>query len=353
MRRHRTTEGLGLAFLDIMSCGLGAIILVFMLVKHHVDNSLLETELLKADLTRLQDEEKAVKDDIAQQEEREKQAEAIVAELSARIESVKRALKNAQSQLSGEVASKNTIEQAIKRIKIPKPPDAVEKQERGEEQYLIGLRVEGPRIAILLDSSASMTDEKLINVIRRKNASDKEKQAGPKWRRAKSIVHWILARLPSSSQVTLVTYSDRANRINKKAWVNGSDQQGLKNLIASLGAAVPGGGTNLQAGLSEIVGSGATDLYVITDGLPTKGDASYKSLNPFADCSVLWGRSSRISGTCRLKLFAHTLDISALRGMKVNVIMLPLEGDPHAAHAFWGWSASSRGLLISPAQGWP
>ncbi|MEO1925140.1 MAG: VWA domain-containing protein, partial [Gammaproteobacteria bacterium] len=39
MVQRKKTEGFNLAFLDIMSCGLGAIILVFMLVKHNVNDS--------------------------------------------------------------------------------------------------------------------------------------------------------------------------------------------------------------------------------------------------------------------------------------------------------------------------
>ena len=39
MVKRRASEGFNLAFLDIMACGLGAIVLVFMLVKKNIDNS--------------------------------------------------------------------------------------------------------------------------------------------------------------------------------------------------------------------------------------------------------------------------------------------------------------------------
>ena len=353
MKQRRSTEGLGLAFLDIMSCGLGAIVLVFMLVKHNVDNSILETELLKSDLSRLNQKEASLRDEISQQADRKVKSETLIAALSARIARAKSSLEEAQRKLSEDQKSKGALEEVIKKIKIPKLPDAAEIEGQGEEQYLIGLRVEGKRIAVLLDSSASMTDEQLIEVIRRKNLSDREKQAGPKWRRAKRIVNWVLARLPNSSQVSVITYADKAKRLSTAPWVSASDQSGLKDIQSRLDKHVPGGATNLQAGLSKISASGATDIYVITDGLPTAGDSTYKSLNPFADCSALWGSSSRISGTCRLKLFAHTVNVSGMRSVKVNVIMLPLEGDPTAAFAFWKWSSQTKGLLISPATEWP
>ncbi len=99
--------------------------------------------------------------------------------------------------------------------------------------------------------------------------------------------------------------------------------------------------------------SGATDLYLITDGLPTTGDSRYAGLNPFAACSSLLGRSNTISGECRVRLFRQTLKDTSLGGVKVNVILLPIEGDPDAVNEYWAWAATTGGLLISPAGNWP
>ena len=54
MRRHRRSEGFNLAFLDIMSCGLGAVVLVFMLVKHDAVTSTSETDLLAKEVQQLE-----------------------------------------------------------------------------------------------------------------------------------------------------------------------------------------------------------------------------------------------------------------------------------------------------------
>ena len=43
-----------------MSCGLGAIVLVFMLVKLNGESSILETDLLKKDIQRLEDKKKII-----------------------------------------------------------------------------------------------------------------------------------------------------------------------------------------------------------------------------------------------------------------------------------------------------
>ena len=109
---------------------------------------------------------------------------------------------------------------------------------------------------------------------------------------------------------------------------------------------VPEGSTNLQIGLQEIAALKPTDIYLITDGLPTNGSDGYKSLNPFARCSSLWGVASTISGDCRIKLFQHTVSSTPLQDVTVNVILLPIEGDPQASNEFWKWTSLTRMMTV-------
>ncbi len=355
MRPRRRAEGFNLAFLDIMSCGLGAIILVFMLVKHNVDNSALETELLQSDLERLLQLQEQLQSELSDSARQRADTETRIADVSAAIQTAQDALKSAVDQVSEERSEKSALEEAIKTIEIPDPqrPDIIESPEVGEETYLIGLRVEGSKIGILVDTSASMTDEVLIDVIRRKNGTAAAKQAGPKWQRTKAIVKWLVARVPEASLLTAVAFARKATALGAGGWVSGNDAAGLGRIVAGVDTIVPEGATNLQAGLEAMARAGATNIYLITDGLPTDGDSGYRSLNPFAECSALWGGSSKISGACRAKLFIHTVTNASLRGAVVNVILLPIEGDPEAGHLYWRWASATRGLLISPAENWP
>ena len=353
MRPRRKAEGFNLAFLDIMSCGLGAIVLVFMLVKHNVENSSLETDLLQADLLRLEQQQAALNADIADARQRQADTEAGIAGVSAAIEQARAALQAAADQASAERSQKSALEETIRTLEIPETPDIVQTPAGGEETYLIGLRVEGPRIGILVDASASMTDEILIDVIKRKNSSVAAKRAGPKWQRTKEIVRWLVARVPEDSAVTAIGFSRTATAIGDGGWISGQDAAGVGRIVAGLEEIVPEGATNLQAGLDAMARTGATNIYLITDGLPTDGDSGYRSLNPFADCSALWGGSSKISGACRSKLFRHTVVNASLNGAVVNVILLPIEGDPYAADHYWRWASATRGLMISPAATWP
>lgn len=336
-----------------MSCGLGAIILVFMLVKHNVEKPVVETELLQADVKRLEAEEKTLRAAIADAMVVEQEVETQIDDLSKLIDDKKQALAQTKSQQNAAQKAKASLEQGIKTFKVPNPPDPISRPRVGEEEYLIGLKVEGRHIGILVDTSASMTDEKLIDIIRRKNTDNQQKQNGPKWQRTIGIVEWLVTRTPKASQLTVVGFGEKATTLTGAGAIYGGDGPALNRTLSAVRSLVPSGATNLQAGLAEMLKSKPTDVYLITDGLPTAGEGSYKSLNPFADCSALWGGSSKISGACRIRLFVQTINAVKLPGAKVNVILLPLEGDPVAADAYWRWASDTKGLLISPAAGWP
>ena len=62
MAVKRKTESTALAFLDIISCGLGAVILIFLIIKHNVDIGSEQTDDLKAKLATLVEQNQALMD---------------------------------------------------------------------------------------------------------------------------------------------------------------------------------------------------------------------------------------------------------------------------------------------------
>ena len=54
----------------------------------------------------------------------------------------------------------------------------------GDRRYITGLKMRGKRILILVDRSASMLHEDLVNVILLRNSSEAAKRSAAKWRRA-------------------------------------------------------------------------------------------------------------------------------------------------------------------------
>ncbi|RKZ85817.1 MAG: VWA domain-containing protein [Gammaproteobacteria bacterium] len=336
-----------------MSCGLGAIILVFMLVKHNVNDSSVELDNLKNDIQNLESKKENSLQTL-------KSIEAQLTKDAIQAATAKRKLAEqqlilAQNNTDIEKATKEieTLKSDIKDIKIVKKADLIETEQINEESYLLGLKVEGQKIALLVDSSASMTNEKLIDIIKTKSSSNKDKQQAKKWTRTKKIVAWLLARLPQDSDVVVVAFNEKAKILGNQGWMNASNPTNIQAILSDLNGLIPEGATNLHHGLQTVNKFVPSNLYIITDGLPTKGESNYKSLNPFSSCSSLLGNSNIISGACRVKLFRQTINESAKSGVQVDVVLLPLEGDPDAINQYWNWTATTGGLVISPANNWP
>lgn len=336
-----------------MSCGLGAVVLVFMLVKHNVDTAVIETEPLTIELQRLRQKEEELQRTLDALRDTAKSEAHKIAELRAEVSQLENTLSRKESSLVRKKDRLAALKNDIKNMPVAKKEDVIQDDSGGEENYLMGLKVEGDRIAVFLDSSASMTDEKLIDIIRRKGGTQSEKQKGPKWVRTKKVVRWLLARVPKTSRVAVVHFNDATGTLGGTGWLNVRDPAVLSAVYGDLDKIVPQGPTNLQKGLQAVSKLKPTDLYLVTDGLPTVGESRYASLNPFASCGSLLGKSKTISGACRVKLFRQTIKDSGRLSAKVNVILLPMEGDPDAANEYWGWSATTGGLLISPAVDWP
>ena len=352
MAVRKKSEGFNLAFLDIMSCGLGAIILVFMLVKHNVANSDVEIDLLTGDLSRLEQQEQKLEDKLMALKGFSKSEDHQIAKLREEIATLQKSLSKSQKS-TVQKQQLAALKKSIKNTPRANIKDIIADDRGGEENYLMGLKVEGRRIAIMIDSSASMTDEKLLDIIRRKNASSGKKKRGLKWIRTKKIIRWLLARVPKASSVSLISYNDQAKNLGGIKWIKLLSQNAIKKLYADIDKIIPKGATNLHKGLKLVSSLKPTDIYVITDGLPTKGESSYASLNPFSNCTSLLGSAKTISGECRVKLFRQTINESAPSGVKVNVVLLPIEGDPAASNEYWYWTSNTGGLLISPAIDWP
>jgi len=52
-------------------------------------------------------------------------------------------------------------------------------------------------------------------------------------------------------------------------------------------------------------------------------------------------------------LFNSSIKVFESLSSVVNIVLLPLEGDPLAAQLYWSWAASKRGRLFSPEVNWP
>ena len=356
MNQRRNVGGLNLAFLDVMACGLGAVILLFLIVKHNVTTRNQAPEIVaitpvELGLESLEKRKQEIKEKLADiKKQYEVQARANK-EATQKIATTLRAVSTSRETIEQTEQKNVQLNKTVAEVKAIAQSDVIEDASVGEEKYLLGLRVEGKRIALLLDHSSSMTDELLLNIVRRKIGSDADKQKGPKWLRTLKVARWFLNRVPADSRVTVIAFNDKAKVLGSSSWTRGDDSAAIQNLAVETLQLVPTGSTNLHAALSELrrLTPQVTDVYLVTDGLPTAADSS---VSRRVRCAT---RGHTITGKCRLSLLKAALRDAAprSRSVKVNVILLPIEGDPDAVAAFAEWTRYTGGLTMAPAASWP
>lgn len=362
--KRRQVSSFNLAFLDIMFCGFGAVVLLVLLLNSSVITSReeqyadLTSELNRLELEQsihndtlqslhndvedkqqyleeLQNNQATIQTKIQQENNRQQN-------LSRSIRSTEKEISNLQGDLKKNAALKS---QQVEKNEVSKA-EGNKVQEfvgEGHRQYLTGLKLGGKRVLILLDCSASMLDKTVIDVIRRKIMDDNSKKSAPKWQRAIKTVNWIIANLPKESSMQLFTFNTQTQRIPDStlpSWILATDHNKVKESLTALNKTIPFDGTSLINCFKEIqnISPKPDNIILITDGLPTQGE------NP--------SRYSTISGKERVKLFNRALKWLP-QGIPVNTILLPMEGDPMAAMLFWNLAITSEGSFFTPTQDWP
>lgn len=350
-KKRRATDGFNMSFIDVMACGLGAVILIFILVDFYaarVDPSdelaRLDAEIASASAAE-QDMNEAVADILdAIAEAQAQQADSE----QAQYEQIQRqqALLN---QVSSQLAVIAELQEELNALaQIETPDSAIELAGTGEENYITGMVVEGREIGILIDRSASMMDTNLVSILRSLALAPEQRKQRPKWQRTVRASKWLLARVPEASNVTVVAFSDTAEVLGPRTTSPGRDSSALTAIAREIDELAPDGGTNLLLGMRTLLDANPnlTDIYLVTDGLPSLGEGLSLA------CRNFISRTRSISSDCRRQLTVQTVQRVAGR-YRMNVILLPLEGDPYAASMYWEWTNASKGRLLAPSEEWP
>ena len=340
-----------------MSCGLGAVILMFLLVKKNSQEEVTEKSMPQNNLEieLLKKEERSLLADNVNLKNLKNKLTNQEGELKLNTEDYENILTLQKEKEKENNFQIKELEARLKNINIKNDENELNLEGEGQQEYLIGLEIKGKKVAILLDSSSSMTDEKLIDIIKRKTQSDENIKKGPKWQRTIRIVKWLLARLPNDSRVTVVKFSDNSKILGEKNWYDNNSKD-LSLLYSEVNRVIPKNATNLHAAFKSIsqMNDKPDEIFLITDGLPTVGN---KNINNsfFSNCNSIVGNANKISGSCREKLFLSSINDAktVISNIKVNVILLPLEGDPGASKNFWKLAAQNQGLLFVPSKDWP
>ena len=357
-RRKLTT--FSMSFLDVMSCGLGAVVLMFFILNHEsIEAFTDDNDLLLAEMRRLDFLSQESNLDLGQLRERINEIESRLFE-TRRIESelreqVMRGEKELDAKLSGLSDEQTRVETLEAQVEAQRSQVEAMRTEgedgggtslrelegEGSRQYLSGMRMDGKRIVVAIDASASMLDETLVNAIRRRNLPAEQRRTSEKWLRTLRTANWIAASLPLDSQFELVVFNEDAHSISgHTSWRPSATGDHLERAFDALAKLAPEGGTNLAA-LIDLLGTFSPKpdrVFLVTDGLPTLGRRT--------------PRGNTISARERLRLFLDAVNV-VTPGIVFNVILLPLEGDNAAAGAYWELARSTGGSFLSPSSDWP
>ena len=213
----------------------------------------------------------------------------------------------------------------------------------GNRQYLSGLFLGGQRILVLIDSSASMLDSTIVNIIRTRNMGDERKRSAPKWQRVVNTVDWVSTQLPITSQYQIWNFNTETESVipgTEGFWLEVADRDQLSEAIENVKELVPNNGTNLAQVFRAVANMSPRpdNIFLITDGLPT--------LNSRGSSDTL------ITPGDRMELFEEAVE-ELPQTIPVNVILMPLEGDPSAAAAYWQLAQYTKGSFLTPSKDWP
>ncbi|RBP53232.1 VWA domain-containing protein [Arenicella xantha] len=355
-KRIRNTSTFSLSFLDIMSCGLGAAVLIFLLLKHVTDApvntlepqlmselNLLEEEILQgeANLARIRNTISDVSDESVVAQGLARKIEDDINQLKSLLEEIQPDSAVDVPGLKKQIAKLERQKQALEN-EIPAGNKAYQFTGDGERQYLTGVRLGGEKVLILVDASASMLDESIVNILRRRNMSKEMKLRSQKWGRTLDITQWIVANLPLSSDFQVLTFNEDVSAVfgdEINSWYQVADRLSIASAVQGMNSVVPENGTNMHRVFEAAMAMQPRpdNIFLITDGLPTQGGNA--------------PTSGSITGYQRLRVFSDAVRI--LEDVSVNTFLLPLEGDPYAAAAFWRLAVRSRGSFVTPARDWP
>lgn len=350
-KKNRSTP-FSLSFLDIMACGFGAVTLLFLILRHNSSDIELpeprqsaEVQLLQQDIQQAEQEKTLLLNSLEELElellEAQGLSKRVITELEEKEQSIQ---SDPEEQIALLRKRVEQLEQETSEMEEVEFGDKVrEFLGEGDRQYLTGLKLGGERVLIMVDGSASMLADTVVNAVRRRNMPEDQKKNSPKWQWTLRTVDWLLAQLPASSRFQVYIFNTEAQTAvsaTEGEWLDAADSLQLELTAEGLRDFSPGNGTSLVNAFSVITDFDMKpdNLFLLTDGLPTQGEKP--------------PRKYMVSGDQRRRNFNAALRLLP-RGVPVNTILFPMEGDPEAAALFWQLALNTNGAFIAPSRDWP
>ena len=364
-RKRRPIEVFSMSFLDCMSCGFGAVILFFMIINAQVRQTseqdptslMSETKMLEVEILDGRKNLVLARNTIEQLEDQKQTAEGQIAQIIALIEELRAELSTYDKDTLAKIERAEKLQSDIKSLEeeVKRLLSLAEEEQEGENvrefddegqgsrQYLTGLKLDGSRTLILVDRSASMLDDTIVNIIRRRNMSETDKLRSVKWRQVVASVDWLTAQIRPGAEFQIYMFNNRVEPVIKGSagtWLKAEDNTQLDEAVRVLKRTAPENGTNMHAAFEAAreLDPRPDNIILLADGLPTMDSAT----------------SSRatVTGRQRIRLFTDAMR-ELPGGVPVNILLYPLEGDYEASILYWSLAFETGGSMISVSRDWP
>ncbi len=363
-RKRRQTEIFSMSFLDCMSCGFGAVILFFMIINSHVnattenDNSELMAETNRLEIEVLEGRKnlalaRNTKQKLAVEKE---DAESKIAQIIALIQELQAELDKYDNDTLAKIERVEKLQSDIKSLTeevqrlmaVKAEQDGAGEKVRefrgeGDRQYLTGLKLGGKRTLILVDRSASMLSDTLVNVIRRRNLPESEQLKSRKWRQVIATVNWLTTQLDAEDQYQIYMFNNTAEPVVRGTdgvWLTVDDGVQLNEAVRVLRRTPPKNGTNMHAAfaIAKTLSPRPDNIILLVDGMPTMETETTdkRVVGPQERLNIFYRSVRQLPG-----------------GVPVNVMLFPMEGDLQAPISYWSLALSTRGSFLTVSRDWP
>ena len=342
-----------------MACGLGAVALMFIFVKEATYSPL--TESFEDEILPLEAQIENIDNLIESKTNELSNVQKSIDNVSSEINSAKLKTEITNTVIDNLVDENTNLTSVLEQLK----KSAATKYKPVKKIYISGCNVEGKKIILLIDSSESMLHKELVEIIRLSVQTDFIKQNTEKWKKAKQIYRWLVNNLPEDSEVILASFNkDLKIKPNTNDWIDSRNKIEIEGHLVHLLTEAPDHGTNLQLAFKKLEQwKDADSIYLITDGLPTQAIKPRSSTPSLKD-----GRIERclkkelVDLECRLNFFSAFKDTykdifydadQKTYNAKLNIILLPLKGDPKATFTYSLFSKQTNGCFLTSSKDWP
>jgi hypothetical protein len=355
---RRDTTTFSMSFLDVISCGFGAVVLFYTIISAQAGlHRIKETTDLNAESRRLEQEVlegykhlAELQNALDSTQDRKIRAAGLSKEMIEKLRLTQEELSRYEydtlarrESLERLKADLKQLEEGTRRLRESTPVPAVTAPL--DQEQLVTLKVEGRHVLVLVDASASMLDETLVNIIRMRNMPPERRIASTKWRQAVNTVEWVSARLPQSTQFQVYAFDTAPRPVVEGTagrWLSAKDASQVEAALQALRRTAPKGGSSLQNAFAVIrqLDPVPDNVILVTDGLPTQGDKP-----PLMRTLVTMEQ--------REELMQDAVKSLPPSPPPFSIVLLPMEGDPSAPIYFWRLARATGGAFLSPAKDWP